>query len=104
MKFLVLVKERAQRPEVAEPAAFNRVVREHVSRLLGNGTLDCAYYLLPRGGACIINASSHEALLHELRSWPGASQHEFELHPLCDILEAIDDNYARARAGAPTRG
>lgn len=99
MKFLLLIKERGVRPDVADPSAFNRVVREHVTRLMSNGTLDCAYYMLPKGGAAIINASSHEALLHEMRTWPGASQHEFEIHPLADLLVAIDDNYAIGRAG-----
>jgi hypothetical protein len=104
MKFLLLVKERANRPHEADPAGFNRVIRDHITRLFENGTLERAYYMLPRGGACIINASSHEALLGELRSWPGAYQHDFELYPLCDLLTAIDENYARNKpADEPVR-
>jgi hypothetical protein len=96
MKFLLLVNEKAQRPHEANPTGLNRTIREHVSRLLEDGTLDCAYYLLPHGGACIINASSHEALLYQIRSWPASSQHDFQIHVLCDIFQAIDDNFLRA--------
>jgi hypothetical protein len=94
MKFLLLVRERNARPHEYEPGKLNRAIRDQLSRMLEDGTLDCVYYMLPRGGACIINASSHEHLLRTLRAWPGASQHEFEIHILCDIFEAIDDNHA----------
>jgi hypothetical protein len=108
MKFLLLLKENPHRPHEADPGALNRAIRDHVAKLFANKTLDCAYYLLPKGGMCIINASSHEALLRELRSWPGSSQHDFEIHLLSDILQAIDENYPGAgkpaTAAEPTKG
>lgn len=100
MKFLLVIKERANRPHEPEPGKFNRVIRDHVSRLLEDGTLDCAYYVLPRGGMGIVNAESHEALLRVIKAWPGEYQHDFEVHALCDLFQAIDDNYA-ARGGGP---
>jgi hypothetical protein len=93
MKFLLLVKEKLERPHQAEPGKLNRVVRDHLRRLLDDRTLDCVYYMLPHGGAAIVNAGSHEELLRVLRAWPGASQHAFEIHLLSDIFEAVDDNF-----------
>ncbi|WP_437662091.1 hypothetical protein [Sorangium sp. So ce1182] len=46
-------------------------------------------------------------LLSQLRSWPAYSQHDFEIYPLCSILQAIDDNFDRVasrRAGSGQRG
>ncbi|XYH93107.1 hypothetical protein ACMHYB_35285 [Sorangium sp. So ce1128] len=44
-----------------------------------------------------MNASSHEALLSQLRSWPAYSHHDFEIYPLCNIFQVIDDNFGRVR-------
>ncbi|HTN92019.1 MAG TPA: hypothetical protein VL242_50465 [Sorangium sp.] len=101
MKFLVFLNEKASRPET-DWAALNRSIREHVSRMLEDGTLDCAHYVLPNRGVCIMNASSHEVLLSQLRSWPAYSHHSFEIYPLCNIFQAIDDNFGRVPPPAGT--
>lgn len=107
MKYLLIVTDRPNGPFPPDPLALNRAVQEFVSARLADGTMDCAYYLLPRGGMSIINADSHEALLALLRAWPGFGYQEFEVHMLGDIRQAIANNrerlhkeQAQARSGS----
>ena len=105
---MLIVKDRPNGPFPPDPLALNRAVRDFVAARLADGTMDCAYYLLPRGGMSIINADSHEALLGLLRTWPGFGYQEFEIQLLSDIRLAIDNNWerlqneqARARSAQP---
>jgi len=101
MKFLVLVKDRPGAPPPADPIELNRRVRTWVTQQLQKRTFDCAYYVIPHSGLCIVNASSHEDLLGQLRAWPAFSTTEFEVHPLADVAFGIDNNHQRMSSNAP---
>lgn len=98
MKFLILVKNRTQGPHPADPIALNRSVSEWVKQRIMDGSIDCAYYVIPEMGMCILNADSHEALLGSLRAWPAFSFVEFQVYPLADITFGIDNNHERLQA------
>ncbi|GMT96584.1 hypothetical protein KH5H1_07030 [Corallococcus caeni] len=101
MKYLVYVKDRPSGVQPPDPVALNRSVRAWVEARLMDRTMDCAYYVLPKMGLCIINADSHEALLSLLRAWPSFAYQEFEIHMLADVRHGIDDNFERLqRTGA----
>lgn len=101
MKFLLFVKDKTTPPFPPDPAALNRAVREWVGARLADRTLDCVYYMLPKGGMCIANADSHEALLGLLRAWPSFAYSEFEIFPLADVMKAIDNNWDRLKSSPP---
>lgn len=95
MKYLIYVKDRATGPAPQDPIALNRAVRDWVGARLQDGTMDCAYYVLPKMGLCIVNADSHESLLTLLRAWPSFAFQEFEIHMLADVRHGIDNNFDR---------
>ncbi|NVI97855.1 hypothetical protein HV824_06935 [Myxococcus sp. AM009] len=102
MKYLVYVKDRTSGPQPQDPIALNRAVRDWVGARLQDGTFDCAYYVLPKMGLCILNADSHESLLSLLRAWPSFAFQEFEIHMLADVRHGIDNNFERLqKASAP---
>lgn len=95
MKFLIIARDRPNGPYPPDPIALNRAVRDWVGARLADGTFDCAYYMLPRAGLCIVNADSHESLLALLRAWPSFGYQEFELHALANASSGIDNNLER---------
>ncbi|NTX06851.1 MULTISPECIES: hypothetical protein [Myxococcus] len=101
MKYLIYVKDRTSGPVPPDPIALNRSVREWVGARLQDGTMDCAYYVLPKMGLCIINADSHETLLTLLRAWPSFAFQEFEIHMLADVRHGIDNNFERLTREGP---
>ncbi|MCY1078993.1 hypothetical protein [Archangium lansingense] len=100
MKFLIFAKDRQSGPQPPDPVALNRAVRDWVGARLADGTMDCAYYVLPKMGMCILNADSHEALLTRLREWPSFPYQEFEVHMLADVRHGIDNNFERLKKAA----
>lgn len=95
MKFLLMIRERQLVAPVADPVALNRACRSWFGVQLESGVIDCAYYIAPRAGMCIMNASSHEALLEQMRSFPAFGASEIEIHILVDAVAGIDGNQRR---------
>lgn len=95
MKYLIYVKDKTTGTPPQDPIALNRAVAVWVEARLKDGTMDCAYYVLPKMGLCIVNADSHESLLTLLREWPSFAFQEFEIHMLADVRHGIDNNFAR---------
>jgi hypothetical protein len=102
MKFLILVKDRRGVQGPADPMELNRRVRDWVAQRLKDGTFECAYYVLPDRGLCIVNAASNEELLAQIRAWPAFPFSEFEVHPLADVAFGIDNNYERLEKSTPS--
>lgn len=100
MKYLIYVKDRTSGPVPPDPIALNRAVRDWVEARMKDGTIDCAYYVLPKMGLCIVNADSHESLLSLLRAWPSFAYQEFEIHMLADVRHGIDNNHERLQRQA----
>ena len=95
MKFLLIIRERPMGPPPEDPMKLNREVRAWVSQNIEEGVLECAYYMLPKAGMCIVNAPSHESLLSLMRRWPAYLYSTFEVHVLANLSHGIDDNYDR---------
>lgn len=96
MKFMLMIRERLMGgPAVDDPIALNRACKEWFVAHLERRVIDCAYYIAPRAGMCIMNADSHEQLLAQMRSFPAFANSDIELHVLVDATEGIDGNHRR---------
>lgn len=95
MKFLLMIRERQLAAPVADPVGLNRACRSWFGAQLESGVIDCAYYIAPRAGMCIMNASSHEALLEQMRSFPAFGSSDIDIHILVDAVAGIDGNQRR---------
>jgi hypothetical protein len=94
MKFMLMIRERPH-SIVEDPIALNRACKQWFVEHLEKRVIDCAYYIAPRAGMCIMNASSHEQLLADMRSFPAFGFSEIELFVLVDAAAGIDGNHVR---------
>ena len=97
MKFLTLLK---QRPTGAPPdpklaVIINEAAKAWINAELAAGRLDVAYNVLPNAsgyyGMGIGNGSSLEAVFQQLTTYPAYLLTDFEVYPLTDVQQAIDD-------------
>lgn len=97
MKFLALSKRRpGPPPDPKVVIALSRASQEWIKAKLADGTLDCAYNVVPNAngyfGAAIANAHSNEEVYQQLTAYPFFLLTDFEVYPLSDAWRAIDDN------------
>jgi hypothetical protein len=57
---------------------------------LDDGTFDCVYGFMERGGFSIANADSHRELLDLMAAYPLYGMVNFEVRPLLEFREGID--------------
>jgi hypothetical protein len=95
MKFMLMIRERLCGGPVEDPITLNRACRQWFVEQKETCTIDCAYYIAPRAGMCIMNAESHEQLLMQMRSFPAFGSSDIELFVLVDAVEGIDGNHRR---------
>lgn len=98
MKFMLMIRERPLAVPVENPLELNRACRQWFGEQMERRAIDCAYYIAPRAGMCIMNADSHEELLARMRSFPAFGSSEIELFVLVDAVEGIDGNHRRIQA------
>ncbi|MBI5301949.1 MAG: hypothetical protein HY868_07415 [Chloroflexi bacterium] len=95
MKFLALLKWKPM--PLGDPKmviAINEAAKAWIKSNLSNGTLDCAYNVVPNAagyyGTGTINANSLEEVQNALASYPAFAVTDFEVFPLSDVYQAID--------------
>jgi hypothetical protein len=102
MKFMLMIRERTLVVPVEDPVALNRACKQWFVEHMEKRTIDCAYYIAPRAGMCIMNADNHEQLLTQMRSFPAFGSSEIELFVLVDATEGIDGNHRRLQHSQTT--
>ena len=97
MKFLTCLKFKPGLPP-SNPKmliAINEACKVWIKAKLEDGTLDCAYNVLPSTpnyyGTGILNASSLEEVWRVLSTYPGLPITDYEVYPLSNVYQAIDD-------------
>ena len=95
MKFMLLLKDGTSAPQHDEHVQLNRKVSGWLGELLANKKVECAYYMIPGKGMCIVDVDSHEDLVNFMRSWPFYKYTTWEIHPLADARFAVENYYSR---------
>ena len=89
MKYLVINK--GPRGSYADiPLSALQATKEWFKALRTNGTADCIYSFVTKGGMAVLNANSHEEVMKILRAGPGWGFNEIEVHVLCDVGQSMD--------------
>lgn len=104
MKFMLMLKNGATAPEYDEHVRLNRQVSSGLSDLLGSKKVECAYFVFPDRGMCILDVESHEELLGIIRNWPFYRYTTFEVYPLADARYAVESSYGSLMGAQPERG
>ncbi len=96
MKFLTLVKFKPGiAPDPKMVIGINEAAKEWIKAHQANKTLDCIYNVVPNAsgyyGMAVSNASSLEEANALLITYPGYFVSDFEVYPLSDVMQAIDD-------------
>jgi hypothetical protein len=102
MKFLVLLKWKPAPPPAPNVVlALNEATKAWISACLESGQLDCAYNVLPSAagyyGMGIGSAASLEEEFQILSTYPAFFGTDFEVYPLSNVAEAIDNVSATIR-------
>lgn len=97
MKFLTLLKLRpgGASPDPQMAVMLNEATKAWIEGELATGRLDMAYNVLPNQsgyyGMGIGNAPSLEAMFQQLTTYPAYLLNDFEVYPLSDVQQAIDE-------------
>ena len=97
MKFLTFLKWRpaGTPPDPKLAIALNDAAKAWIKAELAAGRLDMAYNVLPNSqgyyGMGVGNAESVEAAFQQLTTYPFYLMTDFEVYPLTDVQQAIDN-------------
>lgn len=92
MKFLVISKPaRNHRFTAKQRLYMMQASKDWVEKNLKNGLLDCAYTFIEGGAFSISNYDSAEAAFKEMSNFPAYALFEWEVRPLADIMETLEE-------------
>ena len=90
MKYLTIAKPGPTPIPRERGAEILQAAKEWLIVKLADGSLDCVYNFFGGGGFAIGNADSHEALLTDLLSYPLYPFFVWEVEPLLEFSQSLD--------------
>ena len=96
MKYLTLLKFKpGPPPDPKLLIAINEGAKAWIKANLENGKLESAYNVIPNAagyyGMGIVNSTSPEEIFALLATYPAYLVTDFEVYPLSDVYQAIDN-------------
>jgi muconolactone delta-isomerase len=90
MKYLTVAKPGPTPIPRERGVELLQAAKEWIITKLADGSLDCVYNFFGGGGFAIGNADSHEALLAVLLSYPMYPFFDWEVEPILEFSQSID--------------
>jgi hypothetical protein len=96
MKFLLIAKP-VQTPQYSleQRLSMLKAGEEWVGQKLKDGTFDCAYNFVERGGVVIVNIDSVEAAHAFIMEIPFSVLYDWEARPLLETMQGVKHGIAR---------